>query len=78
MTVMFTVVQCQCVDYLLYHNTVDAHVSETSGVVEHVHPAESQAQHQKAEVLVLTAQIQHCRAEEEDALCKTVNSTVTV
>lgn len=61
-------------DYLLDHDAVDAHVSVAPGEVEHVHPAESETQHQEAEVLLLPAQIQHSCDQEEDALHKTFNS----
>jgi len=63
-----------CVDYLLDHDAVHAHVFVAPGEVEHVHPAESKAQHQEVEVLLLPEQIQAGRDQEEDALRKTTNS----
>ena len=52
--------------YLLYHDTIDAHVSVSPGEVEQVHPAESETQHQEAEVLLLSTQIQRGGDQEED------------
>lgn len=68
---MFTVCFVSCVYYLLYHDTVDAHVFVAPRVVEQVHPAESETRHQEAEVLVLPAQIQHGWNQEERTLHKT-------
>lgn len=47
-----------CVHYLLYHDTVDAHVYVTPGEVEDVDPAESKRHHQKAQVFLLPTCIQ--------------------
>lgn len=59
-TVMFSVGQFDsCVHYLLDHDAVDAHVSGSPGVVDQVHPAESETRHEEAEVLVLPAQIKY-------------------
>ena len=43
---------------LLYHDAVDAHMSVAPGEVEQIHPAESETQHQEAEVLLMPTQIQ--------------------
>lgn len=63
-----------CVAYLLYHDTVNAHVYFPPGEVEHVHPAQSQTQHQEAQVLVPLAQIQSNRGQEQDGLEKTAET----
>lgn len=63
-----------CVAYLLYHDTVNAHVPFPPGEVEHVHPAQSQTQHQEAQVLVPPAQIQSGCGQEQDGLEKTAET----
>lgn len=61
-------------DYLLYHDAIDAHVYETPGVVEYVHPAESKAQYQEAQVLFTAEHVQYSWQNEEEALQETVNN----
>lgn len=61
--------------YLLYHDAVDAHVLVTPGEVKYVHPAESEAQHQKADVQVPSGYIQPSEDQVEEALHKTVNKS---
>lgn len=57
------------------HDTVDAHVFVPSGVEEQVDPAESQTQHQEAQVLLPSTQIQPGSRKKEDGLRKTVHGT---
>lgn len=56
--------------YLLYHDTVDAHVSVSPGEVEQVDPAESQTQHKEPQALHPPTAVQH-RGGQEDRLQKT-------
>lgn len=54
--------------YLLYHDTVDAHVPVAPGEVEQVHPTQGETQHHDAQVLLLPEQIQPSWDQEEGAL----------
>lgn len=59
------------VTYLLYHDTIDAHVFLTPGEVEDVDPAQSQTQHQEGKVFVPATEIHPCCCQEEESLEKT-------
>lgn len=71
---IFTVARRDSENYLLYHDTVDAHVNVASGEVEQVHPAESKREYQEAQVLLPPVQIQSGWDQEEGALKQTVQA----
>ena len=63
--------QTQYGNYLLYHDSIDAHVLGPSGVVEHVDPAESKTQHHAPKVLFSTTEVEHRGGQEKHCLEKT-------
>lgn len=67
-----------CEGYLLYHDTIDAHVLVAPGEVEYVHPAESKTQHQEAEVLIPPKQVEPSGDQEEDTLQKTISGSTVI
>jgi len=54
--------------YLLDHDAVDAHVFVAPEVVEQIHPAQRQAHHQEAQVLLPAGPVQPGRRQEEQGL----------
>lgn len=51
-----------CLDtgtHLLNHNSIDAHLLEAAGVVEHVGPAHGQGEHHGGHVLLVVGEVQH-------------------
>lgn len=56
--------------HLLNHNSIDAHLLEAAGVVEHVGPAQGQGEHHGGHILLVMAEVQHHSPQHEQWLHK--------
>lgn len=57
--------------HLLNHDSIDAHLLEAAGIVQHVGPAHGQGEHHGGHILLAMAEVQHHRPQHEQRLHKT-------
>lgn len=56
--------------HLFNHDSIDAHLLESSGVVEHVGPAHGEGEHHGSHVLLAVGKVQYHRHQHEQRLHK--------
>lgn len=56
--------------HLFNHDSIDAHLLESSGVVEHVGPAHGKGEHHGSHVLLAVGKVQYHRRQHEQRLHK--------